>query len=333
MKITVLGAAGGIGQPLSLLLKLHPKVHSLALYDVVNAPGVNEDLAHINSDAQAAAFFPTSNDDPSGLDAALLGADIVIIPAGIPRKPGMSRDDLFLVNAAIVLSLAVAIARSAPAAMVLVVTNPVNSTVPIVKNVLVKAGVYDPKRLLGVTTLDVIRANTFMASLFPGQVRPSDLDVRVIGGHSGETIVPIYLVGAAAPFYSRLSQEQRHELTRRLRYAGDAVVQAKDGKGLATLAMAYAAYKLTDSILEALEGNDKVECVFVDLTGDIAGAPAARAKVKGCNFFALPVRFSRTGILAIEHDILDNVERDEQSMLDIAMPELAKNIAKGEAWP
>ena len=69
-------------QPLSLLLKACPLVDKLALYDVVNTPGVAADLSHISSVAQIEGFLPADD----GLKKAFTGADIVVIPAGIPRK-------------------------------------------------------------------------------------------------------------------------------------------------------------------------------------------------------------------------------------------------------
>jgi hypothetical protein len=78
----VAGAAGGIGQPLSLLLKASPLVDHLSLYDVVNTPGVTADLSHISSVATIDGFLPADG----GLKKALTGADIVVIPAGIPRE-------------------------------------------------------------------------------------------------------------------------------------------------------------------------------------------------------------------------------------------------------
>jgi malate dehydrogenase len=70
-------------QPLSLLLKACPLVDKLALYDVVNTPGVATDLSHISSIAQIEGFLPADD----GMKKAFTGADIVVIPAGIPRKP------------------------------------------------------------------------------------------------------------------------------------------------------------------------------------------------------------------------------------------------------
>jgi malate dehydrogenase len=77
----------------------------------------------------------------------------------------MSRDDLFNTNALIVHDLAQAIANITPTAFVAIISNPVNSTVPIASEIFKKAGVYDPNRIFGITTLDIIRSNTFVAEL------------------------------------------------------------------------------------------------------------------------------------------------------------------------
>lgn len=69
-------------KPLSLLLKLSPLVDELSLYDVVNTPGVAADLSHISSQAKVAGYLPADD----GAKTALKGADIIVIPAGIPRK-------------------------------------------------------------------------------------------------------------------------------------------------------------------------------------------------------------------------------------------------------
>lgn len=122
---------------------------------------------------------------------ALKDADIVVIPAGVPRKPGMTRDNLFEINAGIVRDLIKGCAQHCPKAYILVISNPVNSTVPIAKEVLEAAGVFDAKKLFGVTTLDVVRAETFVQAI-TGERDPSKTVIPVIGGHSGETIVPLF---------------------------------------------------------------------------------------------------------------------------------------------
>ncbi|KAH9299317.1 hypothetical protein KI387_030999, partial [Taxus chinensis] len=96
------------------------------------------------------------------LENALVGMDLVIIPTGIPRKPGMTRDGLLKINAGIVQTLCEGMAKYCPNAMVNIISNLVNSTVPIAVEVLKIVGVYNPKRLMGATTLDVVRSNNFV---------------------------------------------------------------------------------------------------------------------------------------------------------------------------
>ena len=83
--------------------------------------GVAADLSHINTNSTVTGYQPNA----AGLSEALKGSEIVLIPAGVPRKPGMSRDDLFNTNASIVRDLAKAAAEAAPEAKVLVISNPV----------------------------------------------------------------------------------------------------------------------------------------------------------------------------------------------------------------
>ena len=185
MKVTVLGAAGGIGQALALLLKNQlPAGSELSLYDIAPVtPGVAADLSHIPTDVKVTGF--------AGPDSApaLEGADVVLISAGVARKPGMDRSDLFNINAGIVKTLIGACADTCPKALIGIITNPVNTTVAIAAEVLKAKGVYDPARLFGVTTLDIIRSNTFVAEA--KGLNPADLNVPVIGGHSGVTILPL----------------------------------------------------------------------------------------------------------------------------------------------
>nr|XP_012420796.1 PREDICTED: malate dehydrogenase, mitochondrial-like isoform X2 [Odobenus rosmarus divergens] len=100
-KVAVPGASGGIGQPLALL-KNSPLVSGLTLYDIAHTPGVAADLSHIETRAHC--------------------LKVVVIPAGIPRKPGMTRDDLFNTNACIVATLSVACAQHCPEAII--ISNP-----------------------------------------------------------------------------------------------------------------------------------------------------------------------------------------------------------------
>lgn len=155
-------------------------------------------------------------------------------------------------NASIVRDLAQAIAKTAPKAHILVISNPVNSTVPIVASTLKKAGVFDPTRLFGVTTLDVVRASRFLSSIIGSD--PKDTNVTVVGGHSGVTIVPLLSQTPQAKSVVGAGQ-QYDDLVYRIQYGGDEVVKAKEGAGSATLSMAYAAAKFANSLLRALKGE------------------------------------------------------------------------------
>ena len=98
---------------------------------ISSLPGVAADIAHINTKSTVKGYAP----GPDALKETLTGAEIVLIPAGVPRKPGMTRDDLFNTNASIVRDLAKAAAEYAPNANILIIANPVNSTVPITASV------------------------------------------------------------------------------------------------------------------------------------------------------------------------------------------------------
>ncbi|KAF2639085.1 malate dehydrogenase [Massarina eburnea CBS 473.64] len=319
VKAVVAGASGGIGQPLSLLLKADVNVTELALYDVVNTPGVAADLSHISSPAVVTGYLPKDE----GLKQALTGADIVVIPAGIPRKPGMTRDDLFKINAGIVQGLIEGVAQYAPKAYILVISNPVNSTVPIAAEVLKRAKVFDPKRLFGVTTLDVVRAETFVASI-TGEKDPSKTSIPVIGGHSGETIVPLF--SQAKPAVT-IPADKLDALVNRVQFGGDEVVKAKDGAGSATLSMAYAGYRFAQKVIKAVKGEKGIiEPSFVYLPGVPGGE--AIAKATGVDFFSVPVELGPNGVENVI-DVVSSANDAEKKLLEAAYAGLKTNIAKG----
>ncbi|MER2492375.1 malate dehydrogenase [Catenovulum sediminis] len=305
MKVAVIGAAGGIGQALGLLLKLNlPAGSQLSLYDIAPVtPGVAKDLSHIPTDVEVTGF---AGEDCS---PALEGADVVLISAGVARKPGMDRADLFNINAGIIKTLAGKVAEVCPKALLGIITNPVNTTVPIAAEVLKKAGVYDPKRLFGVTTLDVIRAETFVAEAKGKSTQ--DVKVDVIGGHSGVTILPLLSQIDGVSF----SDEEIASLTTRIQNAGTEVVEAKAGGGSATLSMGQAAARFGLSLIKGLQGEDVIECAYVQGSGDNA------------DFFAQPVKLGKDGV----ETILDygSLSAFEQKALDDMLPTLKGDIEKG----
>ncbi|XP_016971177.1 malate dehydrogenase, mitochondrial [Drosophila rhopaloa] len=305
-KVTVCGAAGGIGQPLSLLLKQNPLVTDLALYDIVHTPGVAADLSHIDTKSKTAGFIGADQ-----LGDSLKGSDVVVIPAGVPRKPGMTRDDLFNVNAGIIKDISNSIAKNCPKALVAIITNPVNTCVPIAAEILKKAGVYDPKRLFGVSTLDVVRARAFIGHALG--VDPQSVQIPVIGGHSGVTILPV--LSQSQPLFKG-NQDTIEKLTVRIQEAGTEVVKAKAGAGSATLSMAYAGARFAGSLLKGLNGEKNVvECSYVQST------------VTEATFFSTPLVLGKNGVQ--ENLGLPKLNDYEKKLLEAAIPELKKNIQKG----
>ena len=308
MKVTILGAAGGIGQALSLLLKTQlPNGTELSLYDIAPVtPGVAADLSHIPTDVKVTGY---SGEDPS---PALVSADIVLISAGVARKPGMDRSDLFNINAGIVKNLVSACADTCPKALIGIITNPVNTTVAIAAGILKQKGVYNPARLFGITTLDIIRSNTFVAEV--NGVSPEDVNVPVIGGHSGITILPLL---SQSGF--QFNADEAAAMTLRIQNAGTEVVEAKAGGGSATLSMGQAAAKFGLSLVCALNGEKGiVECTYVEGSGDKA------------RFFAQPVLLGKNGV----EKILDygSLSDYEQTTLNDALDTLRSDIKIGEEF-
>ena len=308
MKVVILGAAGGIGQALALLLKTElPSGTELSLYDIAPVtPGVAADLSHIPTPVKVEGY---SGEDPS---PALLNADIVLISAGVARKPGMDRSDLFNINAGIVKNLVSSCADNCPKALIGIITNPVNTTVAIAAEVLKNKGVYDPTRLFGITTLDVIRSSTFVAEVF--NENPMEVKVPVIGGHSGITILPL-LSQSGFEF----SDDDAAAMTKRIQNAGTEVVEAKAGGGSATLSMGQAAAKFGLSLVRALNGEkDVIECTYVEGSGELA------------RFFAQPVLLGKNGVEKILN--YGTLSDFEQTTLDDALDTLRSDIKIGEEF-
>lgn len=273
--------------------------------------GMAADLGHIPTPIKVKGFSGEAE-----LPQALTRADVVIIPAGVPRKPGMTRDDLFNINASIVRNLVAACAKHCPEAHLLIISNPVNSTVPIAYETMRALGVSRPS-VFGVTTLDIIRARTFVGEL--KGLDPRKVSISVVGGHSGPTIVP--LLSTVSPRVA-FSDEEAKALVQRIQYGGDEVVKAKAGAGSATLSMAFAAKEFYDSFMAALDGTSNSKPVaFVKTDQYPAG------------YFACEVSLGPDGaVKAVAALPSTGLSPYEQDLLKVAMADLAKDIRKGEEF-
>ncbi|CAB3220292.1 unnamed protein product [Arctia plantaginis] len=306
-KVTVVGASGSVGQNLSMLLKMNKLVSHLALYDVKHkAHDVALDISHINTSATVNGYKGREQ-----LPDALDRASVVVIPASIPRKPGMTQYELFRENANLIRDLTKSIARHCPDAIIAILTGPLNSLVPITSEVLKKEGVYDPRRVMGVTTLDVVRACTFIGEM--NCIDPSMVSVPVIGGNSGLSVVPV--LSQSNPPLDWCSMPDIQNLTFRIQEGDNEVVKAKGG-GKPTLSMAFAASKFTTSVLRALDGEENiVECAYVQTGLDKP------------SYFAYPVLLGECGVERVIG--AGPLNMFEAQLLRKAMPELLSNIRSG----
>lgn len=148
------------------------------------------------------------------------GSDIVIITAGIARKPGMSRDDLMNTNAGIVKSVSESIARSSPNAIVIVVSNPLDVMCYVAK----KATGFPKHRVIGMAgVLDTARYRAFLAEALDVSVR--DIQAMVLGGH-GDTMVPLisYTTVSGIPITQLIDRGVLDKIVDRTRNGGAEIV-------------------------------------------------------------------------------------------------------------
>merc|ERR1712241_549160 len=216
----------------------------------VPAQGVAADLSHIERKSKVTGYALDKDDKPiDKLEECLTGCHLVLIPAGLPRKPGMTRADLLGTNAGIAKNIVEACAKFCPDAILGLIVNPVNSVVPAMCELYKGAGL-DPKKICGVTSLDIVRANKFVGEITgPGL---ESIDVPVVGGHAGVTILPLF---SQVPAMNGMSAEKVIAMDKHVQDAGTDVVNAKGGKGSATLSMAYAGAKFGNAVLCGLAGT------------------------------------------------------------------------------
>merc|ERR1719343_828894 len=235
-------------------MAMNPAVKELSIFDLsvamVPPAGVAADLGHLERKAAVKGYVMEVGKNPIDfLEDCLTGCSLVLVPAGMPRKPGMTRDDLFKVNADIAKGIVEACAKFCPEAMILLIVNPVNSVVPAMAELYKKKGL-DPLKIVGVTTLDCVRANKFVGEMLGKN--PAFINVPVVGGHAGTTIPPVFSQDPAA---ASISKDKIPALDKRVQDAGTEVVNAKNGKGSATLSMAYAGAKFGKAVLAGLDGD------------------------------------------------------------------------------
>ena len=244
-KIALIGA-GQIGGTLALLAA-QKELGDVVLFDIAEGmpAGKALDLAETAPVEGYNAALSGTNDY-----AGIAGADVVIVTAGIPRKPGMSRDDLIATNAAVIKSVGENIKKYAPNAFVIVITNPLDAMVWAMQKV---TGL-NPAKVVGMAgVLDSARFRYFLAEEF--KVSVEDVTAFVLGGH-GDTMVPLVrystVAGIPLPDLVKMgwtTQEKLDQIVQRTRDGGAEIV-ALLKTGSAFYAPAASAIQMAESYLK-----------------------------------------------------------------------------------
>jgi len=230
----------------------------------------------------------------------------------MPRKPGQTRADLLAINAGIAKKIVEACAKFCPNAILGLIVNPVNSVVPAMCELYKKRGL-DPRKICGVTSLDIVRANKFVHEITGAPI--DSIDVPVVGGHAGATILPLF---SQVPAMKGVPADQIPALDKHVQDAGTDVVNAKGGKGSATLSMAYAGHKFANAVLSGLAGIKTIECAYV------AADPDARATLP---YFSSRVTFGAKGVETV-HPV-GPINEYEKGRLKEAISQLQEEIDAG----
>jgi malate dehydrogenase len=244
-KIALIGA-GQIGGTLALLAA-QKELGDVVLFDIAEGmpAGKALDLAQSSPVEDFNASLAGTNDY-----ADIAGADVVIVTAGIPRKPGMSRDDLIATNANVIKSVGGNIKQYAPDAFVIVITNPLDAMVWAMQ----KVTGFDPSKVVGMAgVLDSARFRYFLAEEF--NVSIEDVTAFVLGGH-GDTMVPLvrYSTVAGIPLPDLVqmgwtTQERLDAIVQRTRDGGAEIVGLLK-TGSAFYAPAASAIQMAESYLK-----------------------------------------------------------------------------------
>ena len=297
-KIALVGA-GQIGGTLALLAGLK-EFGDVVLIDIPQTEGMPKGKAL--DIAQAAPVIGFDAGLTGSTDyAALAGADVVIVTAGVPRKPGMSRDDLIGINAGVIATVGENIKRHCPKAFVIVITNPLDAMVWVMREV---TGL-PASHVVGMAgVLDSARFRHFLADEFKVSIK--DVTAFVLGGH-GDTMVPLvrYSTVAGIPLPDLVAmgwttQEKLDKIVQRTRDGGAEIVGLLK-TGSAFYAPAASAIEMAESYLR---DKKRVLPCAAQLNGEYG--------VKGL-YVGVPVVIGAGGV---ERIVEIKLSADEKKMFD-----------------
>jgi malate dehydrogenase len=289
-KITVVGA-GNVGATLAQALA-QTNLADVVLIDIPETKGMPAGKAL--DMLQAGAIYQYDTLITGGTDWSLsAGSDIVVVTAGMPRKPGMSRDDLLNINAKIVGDVAGQIKIHSPQSMVIVVSNPLDAMC----TVLQKVTGFPRERVIGMAgVLDSARMRAFIAQEL--NVSIENVHAFVLGGH-GDTMVPLprYSTVSGIPLPELLPKEKVDAIMKRTQDGGAEIVKLLE-KGSAFYAPAASVCEMIEAIL--LDKKKILPCAVM-LKGEYG--------VDGL-FVGVPVKLGSAGM---EEIVIIKLTADEEA--------------------
>jgi malate dehydrogenase len=287
-KITVVGA-GNVGAATTQRLAERDYA-DIVMVDIVEGMPQGKAL-DLNQAGPVAAYEPNITGSNSYEETS--GSDIVVITSGLPRKPGMSRDDLLSANKEIVETVAGEVSQRSPDSIIIVVTNPLDAMC----HVALDTSGFPRQRVIGMAgILDSARFRTFLA--WELGVSARDVTGFVLGGH-GDTMVPVtsYTNVAGVPITQKIDPGRLEEIVQRTRDGGAEVVKLLKA-GSAYYAPAAAVAEMVDSIL--LDQKRVLPCTaYCDGEYGIKGL-----------FVGVPVKLGTDGVEEIVEIELSDQERD-----------------------
>ncbi|CAB3228518.1 unnamed protein product [Arctia plantaginis] len=310
INVSVIGAANQVGSNLAFLLKQNSQITKLDLHDDdAKVYGIGLELNDLPGGPQINVW---SGDNT--LDNAVRDSHLVMMVYRVPRRPGNTREQMIAANAPAVKKLCRSIAFQNPGAFLAIATNPLNAIVPFASALLYKYNAYNPFKILGITHLDSVRARTTTAKALG--INPLDVSLPVIGGHSDQTIIPLF--SNMVPNTNAIDPYQAETLTRIIRKAGTEIVFQKYGKESATLSMAAAL-------------NDFINQMKIALSGDEVVVNAYTANPNfGTRFFSGPTKVGPCGIVQTCHSF--QLSDYESFLLNSAIPLLNRDVSMGEDY-
>jgi malate dehydrogenase len=304
-KITVVGA-GHVGATTAQRLAEKSLARTVVMVDVVEGVPQGKGLDQWQSapiEGFDSRLIGSNGYDETG------GSDIVVITAGIARKPGMSRDDLLNTNAGIVKQVSEQIKRTSPNAIIVMVSNPLDA----MSYVAMKVTGFPRERILGMAgVLDTARYRAFLAEAI--DVSVEDIQAMVLGGH-GDTMVPLvsYTTVSGIPITQLIDRKQLDAIVDRTRTGGAEIVKYLK-TGSAYYAPSAAAVQMCEAI--ALDKKRVLPCAAW-LTGEYGMRDI---------FLGVPCKLGRSGLEQILEVELTEKERDALEKSADAVRELIAAI-------